>query len=62
MLLSEMCDDAGCTASRRVPLDRPLTYHKRIYEAIQGRNSDEARRQMLEHITDTKVLLTGPEK
>jgi len=48
--------------SRRVPLDRPLTYHKRIYEAIQRRNSDEARRQMLEHITDTKVLLTGPEK
>ena len=48
--------------SRRVPLDRPLTYHKRIYEAIQSRNSDEARRQMLEHITDTKVLLTAPEK
>ena len=48
--------------SRRVPLDRPLTYHKRIYEAIQRRNSDEARRQMLEHITDTKVLLTAPEK
>lgn len=48
--------------SRRVPLDRPLTYHKRIYEAIQSRNPDEARRQMLEHITDTKVLLTAPEK
>lgn len=48
--------------SRRVPLDRPLTYHKRIYEAIQNRDSDGARRQMLDHITDTKVLLTATEQ
>lgn len=48
--------------SKRVPLDRPLTFHKRIYEAIQDRNSDEARRQMLDHITDTKVLLTSTAK
>jgi GntR family transcriptional repressor for pyruvate dehydrogenase complex len=44
--------------SKRVPLDRPLTFHKRIYEAIQQRNSEEARRQMLDHIADTKGLLT----
>jgi DNA-binding FadR family transcriptional regulator len=44
--------------STRVPLDRPLTFHKRIYEAIQQRNSEEARRQMLDHIADTKGLLT----
>jgi GntR family transcriptional repressor for pyruvate dehydrogenase complex len=48
--------------SRRVPLDRPLTYHKRIYEAIQNRDPEEARRQMLEHITDTKVILTSTDK
>jgi len=42
-----------------VPLDRPLTFHKRIYAAIQGRNSEEARRQMLDHIADTKALLTS---
>jgi len=48
--------------SARVPLDRPLASHKRIYEAIQGRNSEEARRQMLEHISDTKALLTSKTK
>jgi GntR family transcriptional repressor for pyruvate dehydrogenase complex len=45
--------------SARVPLDRPLASHKRIYQAIQERNSEEARRQMLEHISDTKSLLTS---
>src|SRR5579863_1169405 len=45
--------------SRRVPLDRPLTYHKKIYEAIQNRDAEQARRQMLDHITDTKVLLSA---
>ncbi len=48
--------------SRRVPLDRPLTFHKRIYEAIQNREPEEARRQMLDHITDTKVSLTSTQK
>jgi GntR family transcriptional repressor for pyruvate dehydrogenase complex len=48
--------------SRRVPLDRPLTFHKRIYEAIQNRDPEEARRQMLDHITDTRVSLTSTEK
>jgi DNA-binding FadR family transcriptional regulator len=45
-----------------VPLDRPLTFHKRIYEAIQNRDPEEARRQMLDHITDTRVSLTSTEK
>jgi GntR family transcriptional repressor for pyruvate dehydrogenase complex len=45
--------------STRTPLDRPLTYHKRIYTAIQQRNPEEARRQMLEHIADTKALLAS---
>jgi len=48
--------------SLRVSLDRPLAFHKRIYEAIQERNSQEARRQMLEHIVDTKTLLTSKAK
>jgi GntR family transcriptional repressor for pyruvate dehydrogenase complex len=48
--------------SRRVPLDRPLNFHKRIYEAIQNRDPEEARRQMLDHITDTKVSLTSTDK
>jgi len=48
--------------STRVPLDRPLTFHKRIYAAIQQRNAEEARRQMLEHIVDTKTLLASNQK
>ena len=44
--------------STRVPIDRPLTFHKRIYAAIQRRDAEEARRQMLDHIADTKALLT----
>ena len=43
--------------STRVALERPLNYHKRIFAAIQQRNPEEARRAMLEHITDTKSLL-----
>lgn len=45
--------------STRVPLDRPLTFHKRIYAAIQQRNPEDARSQMLEHLTDTKALLAS---
>jgi len=45
--------------STRVPLDRPLTFHKRIYAAIQQRNVEDARRQMLDHIADTKALLAS---
>jgi len=44
--------------STRVALERPLSYHKRIFAAIQQRNAEEARRAMLDHITDTKSLLT----
>ncbi|MGA8153611.1 MAG: FadR/GntR family transcriptional regulator [Terriglobales bacterium] len=43
--------------SSRVALDRPLTFHKRIYIAIQERNAEDARREMLAHIADTKALL-----
>jgi GntR family transcriptional regulator, transcriptional repressor for pyruvate dehydrogenase complex len=48
--------------SMRVPLDRPLTFHKRIYAAIQQRNPEDARRQMLEHISDTKAMLDSTAK
>jgi len=48
--------------STRVPLDRPLTFHKRIFAAIQQRNPEDARRQMLEHISDTKALLASTPK
>jgi GntR family transcriptional repressor for pyruvate dehydrogenase complex len=48
--------------STRVNLDRPLAFHKRIYAAIQERNSEEARRQMLDHLADTKLLLTSTTK
>jgi DNA-binding FadR family transcriptional regulator len=48
--------------STRVPLDRPLGFHKRIFAAIQQRNPEEARRQMLEHISDTKTLLPATTK
>lgn len=41
----------------RVDLDRPLTYHKRIFAAIQQHDSEEARRAMAEHIADTRSLL-----
>jgi GntR family transcriptional regulator, transcriptional repressor for pyruvate dehydrogenase complex len=48
--------------STRVSLDRPLTFHKRIYAAIQQRDADNARRQMLEHLADTKALLASSTK
>jgi GntR family transcriptional regulator, transcriptional repressor for pyruvate dehydrogenase complex len=48
--------------STRVPIDRPLTFHKRIFAAIQQRNPEDARRQMLEHISDTKALLASTPK
>jgi GntR family transcriptional repressor for pyruvate dehydrogenase complex len=45
--------------STRVALERPLNYHKRIFAAIQQRDPEQARRAMLEHISDTKALLTS---
>ncbi|HEY1464390.1 MAG TPA: FadR/GntR family transcriptional regulator [Terriglobales bacterium] len=44
--------------SRRVSIDRPLSYHKKIYAAIRDRNSEEARKAMQEHILDAQGLLT----
>jgi len=48
--------------SARVPLDRPVGFHKRIFAAIQQGNADEARRQMLEHIADTKTFFASASK
>lgn len=45
--------------SARVSLERPLASHKRIYAAIQQRDANLARREMLEHIADTKALLAS---
>jgi len=45
--------------STRVSLDRPLAFHKKIYAAIQKRDPDGARREMLEHLADTKTLLAS---
>lgn len=48
--------------SPRVSVERPLTFHKRIYAAIQERNSEDARRQMLDHIADSRALMTSAAK
>jgi GntR family transcriptional repressor for pyruvate dehydrogenase complex len=48
--------------STRVPLDRPLTFHKQIYAAIQQRDAEGARRRMLEHLADTRALLASTGK
>lgn len=44
--------------SERVPLERPLLYHRKIYAAVRERNPVEARRAMREHIVDTRELLS----
>ena len=41
----------------RVSIQKPLSFHKKIYAAIRDRNAEEARRTMFEHITDAKNLL-----
>jgi len=43
--------------AERVPLERPLLFHRKIYEAVRERNSVEARRTMREHIVDTRALI-----
>jgi GntR family transcriptional regulator, transcriptional repressor for pyruvate dehydrogenase complex len=43
--------------STRVSVDRPLASHRKIYGAIQQKDSVGARRAMLEHIMDAKSLL-----
>jgi GntR family transcriptional regulator, transcriptional repressor for pyruvate dehydrogenase complex len=44
--------------STRVPIEGPLNSHKQIYAAIQRRDPEGARRLMLDHIAQTKSLLT----
>jgi len=46
--------------SRRVTMDRPLSFHKKIYAAIRERNSEEARKAMQDHILDAQSLLRKP--
>ncbi len=41
----------------RVSVDRPLASHKKIYAAIQQKDTSEARRAMLAHIIDARSLL-----
>jgi GntR family transcriptional regulator, transcriptional repressor for pyruvate dehydrogenase complex len=41
----------------RVQIEKPLAYHRKIYSAIRDRNADEARRQMLQHITEAGSVL-----
>jgi GntR family transcriptional repressor for pyruvate dehydrogenase complex len=48
--------------STRVSLDRPLTSHKHIYAAIQQRDPNLARKEMLDHIAETKALLASTGK
>jgi GntR family transcriptional repressor for pyruvate dehydrogenase complex len=43
--------------SRRVTIDRPLSFHKKIYAAIRDRNPQGARSAMHEHIVDAQALL-----
>jgi DNA-binding FadR family transcriptional regulator len=41
-------------------MDRPLSFHKKIYAAIRERNPEEARRTMQDHILDAQSLLKKP--
>ena len=43
--------------SRRVTMDRPLSFHKKIYAAIRERSPEEARKAMQDHILDAQSLL-----
>lgn len=43
--------------SDRVPMDRPLMFHRRIYAAIRERSPEKARRAMHEHLLDARGLL-----
>jgi GntR family transcriptional repressor for pyruvate dehydrogenase complex len=46
--------------SRRTSIDRPLSFHRKIYSAIRDRDAKEARRHMLEHIADAQKLMNLP--
>lgn len=41
----------------RAYVGRPLAFHRAIYAAISRRKPDEARRQMIDHLTDTRNQL-----
>src|SRR5258708_14040757 len=43
--------------SRRVTVDRPLSFHKKIYAAIRDLNAQAPRSAMQEHIVDAQALL-----
>jgi GntR family transcriptional repressor for pyruvate dehydrogenase complex len=41
----------------RAYVGRPLAFHKAIYSAISSRKPDEARREMINHLMDTRTQL-----
>jgi GntR family transcriptional repressor for pyruvate dehydrogenase complex len=41
----------------RAHVGRPLAFHKAIYAAISARKPDEARREMIDHLVDTRSQL-----
>lgn len=43
--------------SQMVDWDHTLAFHRPIYDAIDRRNPEEARRTMIEHLTDARDLL-----
>lgn len=51
-LLTSMAYLAG-----RVALERPLSYHREVYDAIYRRDAEGARTKMREHILDAEALL-----
>lgn len=44
--------------SQAVDWNHTLSFHRPIYQAIDHRRPDDARRRMLEHLTDAKEILT----
>jgi GntR family transcriptional repressor for pyruvate dehydrogenase complex len=46
----------------RIQTERPLDYHRKIYDAIRDRKPEDARRLMLEHIADAAAALTDSKK
>jgi GntR family transcriptional repressor for pyruvate dehydrogenase complex len=41
----------------RAYVGRPLAFHKAIYAAISARKPDQARREMIDHLMDTRIQL-----
>src|ERR1035438_8307839 len=46
----------------RIQTERPLGYHRKIYDAIRDRKPEDARRLMLEHIAEAAAALTDSKK